>query len=252
MVYLLLPAINNPLVIAQNVLPEQGICAHRGAMATHPENTVLAFKEAVRLQVQMIELDVRLTKDKQLVIIHDETADRTTNGSGRVDSLTFKELKQLDAGSWKSVEFQNEKIPTLTEGISKLPYDIWLNIHLKGDRELGRMVAEVLVKEGRLHQAILACGAEAANGAHEINPDIVICNMDRQNNMEEYVLKTIENKDPFIQLYKVPVDTAIIKYVKLLKANNVKINYCCTDSPKEVKKLFDYGVDFVFSMNWTR
>ncbi len=111
-------------------LPERGICAHRGAMETHPENTLAAFKEAVFLGAHMIEFDVRLTKDGHLVILHDETVDRTTNGMGKISELTLHEVKQLDAGSWKSEIFTGEKIPTLQEVLIVLPENIWLNIHL--------------------------------------------------------------------------------------------------------------------------
>ncbi len=232
-------------IFAQINLPAHGICAHRGAMDTHPENTTAAFKEAIRLQVQMIELDVRLTKDEQLVILHDETVDRTTNGTGKIGDLTLQEIKQLDAGSWKSPDFKDEKIPTFAEALAVMPDNIWLNVHLKGGEKLGKKVAEVLVREHMQNQAFLACGTEAAKGAHRIDRNIQICNMERQADTEDYVNQTIDKNSEFIQLYKVEVSPGIEIYTKKLKAGNVKINYCCTDSPEEVQKLFEYGVDFV-------
>lgn len=74
------------------------VAAHRGFCAKFPENTMLAFKEALKLDVDQIETDVRITKDNELVLIHDATLDRTTNGSGRVCDYTLEVLKQLDAG----------------------------------------------------------------------------------------------------------------------------------------------------------
>ena len=232
-------------VFAQTNLPEQGICAHRGAMDTHPENTIAAFKEAIRLQAQMIELDVRMTKDRHLVILHDETVDRTTNGTGKIEELSFKQVKKLDAGSWKSLDFEGEKIPTFAEALAVMPDNIWLNVHLKGGKKLGKKVAKVLIKESMQHQAFLACGTEAAKGAHAVSPDILICNMERQPEIEDYITQTIDKNNEFIQLNKVEVNPEIENYTKRLKANNVKINYCCTDSPEDVIKLFDYGVDFI-------
>ena len=126
-----------------------------------------------------------------------------------------------------------------------MPDDIWLNVHLKGDEELGKRVAEVIMKENMQHQAFLACGEKAANAAVKISDEIMICNMERQTKTEDYVKQTIESGSEFIQLYKVPVNPEIINYTKSLKANNVKINYCCTDNPEEIKSLFEYGVDFV-------
>ncbi|MCD6598276.1 MAG: hypothetical protein J7L04_11340 [Bacteroidales bacterium] len=227
------------------VMPSRGICAHRGAMDTHPENTLSAFKEAVRLGVQMIELDVRLTKDEQLVILHDKTVNRTTNGQGEISDLTLTQVKELDAGSWKSNDFKDERIPTLEEALAVIPANVWINVHLKGGKRLGEKVASVLVKEKKIHQAFLACGREAAEGAHLVFPDILICNMDRQDSTEEYIDLTMKFGSEFIQLYKIEPDEGIEIYTAKLKQKGVKINYCCTDNPGDMKKLFDYGVDFV-------
>ena len=112
-------------------MPLKGICAHRGAMETYPENTLAAFKEAIRLGAHMVEFDVRITKDNELVIMHDKSVDRTTDGKELIIDLTLVEIKKLDAGSWKSAKFNGEKVPTLKETLSVFPKNIWLNIHLK-------------------------------------------------------------------------------------------------------------------------
>lgn len=84
------------------------VAAHRGWCAKYPENTMAAFRAALELGVDQIETDVRVTKDGELVLIHDATVDRTTNSTGIVFDYTFEEIRQLDAG-------QGEKIPTLIE-----------------------------------------------------------------------------------------------------------------------------------------
>lgn len=110
------------------------VFAHRGSKGTHPENTLAAFKEAIRLGVDGIELDVHLTKDHELVVIHDETVDRTTNGSGKVTDFSLEELQKLDAGSWFSEEFKDERIPTLSEVLELLKgTEIILNVEIKND-----------------------------------------------------------------------------------------------------------------------
>lgn len=227
------------------VMPSGGICAHRGAKDTHPENTITAFKEAIRLGVQMIELDVQLTKDGHLVILHDQTIDRTTDGKGKINDLTIEQVKKLDAGSWKSIEFKGERIPTLDEALAVIPENIWINIHLKGDAEIGIKVAQMLVEQKKTHQAFLACGKDAAEGAKNVSSDILICNMDRQDSMDEYVNLTLELESNFIQLYKTEVDPKIKAYTSKLKQKSIWVNYCCTDSPEELEKLVEYGVDFV-------
>ena len=112
------------------------IFAHRGSKGTHPENTLASFKEAVRVGSDGIELDVHLTKDGHLVVIHDETVDRTTNGTGEIRNLTLAEIKAMDAGSWFHNKYAGEKIPTLEEVLlllTELGFNGQLNIELKTD-----------------------------------------------------------------------------------------------------------------------
>ena len=91
------------------------VFAHRGYSAKYPENTMAAFKAALKFNVDGIELDVHETKDGALVVIHDEKVNRTTNGKGYVKDYTLKQIKELDAGSWFNKNFKGEKIPTLKE-----------------------------------------------------------------------------------------------------------------------------------------
>lgn len=110
------------------------IFAHRGVKGTHPENTMIAFQEAERIGAHGIELDVHLSKDGELVVIHDETVDRTTNDVGLVSEKTVKELQALDAGSHKDPSFHEAKIPTLREVFIWLSTTkLQLNIELKTD-----------------------------------------------------------------------------------------------------------------------
>lgn len=228
-------------------MPERGICAHRGAMNTHPENTISAFEEAIRLGAHMVEFDVRMTKDKKLVIMHDRTVDRTTDGTGLVTELTLQEIQMLDAGSWKSDEFAAEKVPTFKEALAVMPKNIWLNIHLKGGEELGSATAKFLLARGRICQCVIACGSDAAQGVKKINPNIMICNMERQGSRVEYVDETIQGEYPFIQLLKKRNDTNLLNDINRLKNNHVKINYYFGDTAEEVKELFEMGVNFVLT-----
>lgn len=91
------------------------VAAHRGWSEQYPENTMEAYKAAAELGVDQIEIDVRVTKDNELVLIHDATVDRTTNGTGRVCDMTLAELRALDAGVKKDPRFAGCRIPTLKE-----------------------------------------------------------------------------------------------------------------------------------------
>lgn len=87
--------------------------AHRGAPNYAPESTLPSFQKAIELKSNYLELDVHQTSDNVLVIMHDTSVNRTTNGKGKIKDFTFAEIQKLDAGGWFSEEFKNEKIPTL-------------------------------------------------------------------------------------------------------------------------------------------
>lgn len=224
-------------------LPERGLCAHRGAMGTHPENTIAAFNAAIRAGAHMIEFDVWLTKDNEMVVLHDPSVNRTTDGTGKVSDLTLAEIRKLDAGSPKALQFAGERVPTLEEVLDIMPYNVWLNIHIKGAGELPGKVARMVAEKGRLHQAFLACNAAAAVTAREAVPEILICNMERQESAREYVRQTIAAKTAFIQLTTSDYPE-FAEDVQSLKQTGIKVNYFGTDSPEKIKMLFEAGVDF--------
>jgi glycerophosphoryl diester phosphodiesterase len=110
------------------------IVAHRGASGSAPENTMAAFRKAVKAGAGMIELDVRLTKDFHIVVHHDRSVKRTTNGKGNIWELTLPQIRSLDAGTWFSDTFERERIPTLREVMELLlPTSVNLNIEVKTD-----------------------------------------------------------------------------------------------------------------------
>lgn len=106
--------------------------AHRGASAVCPENTMAAFRKGLELGATGIETDVQMTKDGGLVLIHDETLNRTTSGTGYVKDHTLAELLEVDAGSWFGPEFKDERLPLLEDLLDLLQgRDTILNIELK-------------------------------------------------------------------------------------------------------------------------
>lgn len=106
--------------------------AHRGASADYPENTLGAFRAACALGARWIELDIHQCADGELVVMHDPTVDRTTNGKGAIAELTLAELQTLDAGAWKGTEFAGEKVPTLAEVLAMVQQaGTCLNVEVK-------------------------------------------------------------------------------------------------------------------------
>lgn len=108
------------------------IAGHRGICALYPENTMLSFRKAIEAGVDQLEIDINMTKDRELIIMHDGRVDRTTEKSGPVRQYTLAEIKQMDAGSHKSYEFRGEQIPTLNELLDLVaPTEISLNVEIK-------------------------------------------------------------------------------------------------------------------------
>jgi glycerophosphoryl diester phosphodiesterase len=119
----LLLVIGAGLALGGFVLPEAvrgrvQIMAHRGASAYAPENTLASFKLAVEQHADWLEMDVQETSDGQLIVIHDLTVDRTTNGHGNVRNFTFEQIRQLDAGSWFDPKYAGERVPTFEEVVA--------------------------------------------------------------------------------------------------------------------------------------
>lgn len=111
-------------------LPRPLLFAHRGASAHAPENTLAAFELAVRQGAPAIELDVKLSADGEVVVMHDATVDRTTDGKGRVCNFPLAALRELDAGAWFSDQYRGERIPTLIEVLETIGRRVFINIEL--------------------------------------------------------------------------------------------------------------------------
>lgn len=109
------------------------IIGHRGYPAKYPENTLAAFQAAIAAGATMVELDVMLSRDRKLVVIHDATLERTTNGNGGVVDFTLAELKRLDAGSRFNAAFANQQLPELSEVLDLVNGRAYVNIEIKSN-----------------------------------------------------------------------------------------------------------------------
>ena len=152
------------------------VIAHRGASGSCPENTLAAFRRAEALGAHMVELDVQLTCDGEVVVVHDDTVDRTTDGRGAVATYTLAELSKLDAGGWFGSAFAGERIPTLTEVLAaiRLPVNVELKAGVSPGLEArtlavvdaagarGRVVFSSFDPEALLRLRALAADAELA------------------------------------------------------------------------------------------
>ena len=115
------------------------IVGHRGSPNRAPENTIPSFLKAIEVGVNNIELDARTTKDGKIVVIHDESLERTTNGGGPVRGLILEQIKRLDAGSWFNPAFRGTTVPTLEEALVAID---------------GRAVTRIELKDGGMEETI--------------------------------------------------------------------------------------------------
>ena len=188
------------------------IIAHRGSKSTRPENTLTAFREALHVGSDGIELDVHLSSDGEVVVIHDETVDRTTNGTGLVSELTLQELKSLDAGSWFDPLYSKVTIPTLKEVLDMLVTEGFcglLNIELKTDKivypEMSRKVYRLVQETAPAYDIVYS----------SFNYDTLI-EMKKINDKNQVALlfkkvgraQTRLNGEYFVEAWHVPVDWA--------------------------------------------
>ena len=147
-------------------LPQPIIFAHRGASAHAPENTLAAFELALAQGADAVELDAKLSADGSVVVIHDPTVDRTTNGHGKVKDLSLADLRALDAGSSFSKHFETEKIPLLEEVFDALGKRLFINVELTNyNTPRDHLVESVcmLVKKFNVQKRVMFSSFYAAN-----------------------------------------------------------------------------------------
>jgi glycerophosphoryl diester phosphodiesterase len=164
-------------------LPTPLYIAHRGLGARFPENTLAAFLAAADAGAHMVELDVTLSRDRQLVVIHDETVDRTTDGSGAVDALTLEQLGRLDAGSWFDKRFKGQRLPTLAQVLDAVQGRVLVNIEIKPG------AFERHGPPDAIERQVLALVTEKAMGA-----DVLV------SSFEWHLLENIHRMDPSVAL----------------------------------------------------
>ena len=136
------------------------IIAHRGDLASAPENTLPAFRSAFERGADGIELDVRVTRDRQLVVFHDRSLGRIGGGRGLVSNATLAEMRSLDVGGWFSPQYRGEQAPTLDEVFEALPSDYLVNVEMKtvihNMRFIAHLVAETIRRHDRWDSTLAA------------------------------------------------------------------------------------------------
>ena len=222
---------------------ETKCCAHRGVKSTHPENTVAAFREAVRLGADMIEFDVGMTKDGRDLILHDGTVDRTTDGTGDLTDLTFDQARALDAGSYMEAQFAGEKLPTVTETLDAIPPGIVLNVHVKPAPGVVEKTTAILREKGRTEDAVLAGDADQIRLCQQICPELRPCNLGGQG-QDDYLDLCIELGVPWLQYFHAQVTE---DSVKAAHDRGIFVNCFYANDEAEMRRQIECGVDYILT-----
>jgi len=184
--------------------PKTKVIAHRGGSHLAPENTAPAFENAIRLGVDMIEIDVEQTIDDSVMVIHDATVDRTTNGTGAVDSITYEYIRSLDAGSHFSDKFKGTKISTLDEVMRQINGRTGLLIEIKQGSERYPGIEQKVVKEIQKYNAY---------------PWVVVQSFNKK------AIDRVKKADKKIKTYYLLGRSSFPEYYNKLRAGNEKIDF---------------------------
>jgi glycerophosphoryl diester phosphodiesterase len=230
------------------------VFAHRGASAAAPENTLAAFKRGVEMGAPAIELDVKLSADGHVVVIHDQRVDRTTNGRGDVGKLSLEEMQALDAGSHFSPQFAGEKIPTLAEVFEEVGTKIFINVELTnyaspGDG-LSERVAE-LVRRHAMQERVMFSSFHPLNliRMRRLLPSVPSGLLAQQGTHGRWArgfigrLVTPGNIHPYFD----DVDQAFVQSQKTTNHPARRIHVWTVNDPQDMRRLFDLGVDGIFT-----
>ncbi|MCG3164287.1 MAG: Glycerophosphodiester phosphodiesterase [Bacteroidia bacterium] len=234
------------------------IIAHRGASGSAPENTLAAINKALEIGADIVEIDVHLSNDNQVVVIHDNTLDRTSTLKGNVKDHTLKGLKNADAGSWFSPEFKNERIPTLDEVLYTINGKAKLLIEIKDGSEVYPGIEKLTV------EAVKRNGAENWCELQSFSDAAVKKMLEEKSSMPVY--KLVVGNVPLLPLYhdgKMKSGSAYQykdvtginpnyrfarkRVLKKLHERKQKMYVWTVNDEKTMKKLLTWGVDGIIT-----
>jgi len=149
---------NEPVNAPQSDARKPLVIGHRGAAGEAPENTLASFLLAAEQGADAVELDIHLSADGKLVVCHDATVDRTSDGRGTIHRMSGDELKRLDAGSWFSAAYAGERIPFLDEVFEALPAHMLINVEIKHSygRQIEPKLIELMRRMNRVETVIVS------------------------------------------------------------------------------------------------
>lgn len=225
--------------------------AHQGASYEAPANTLAAFLLAAELGADGIELDVQLTRDGEIVVIHDFTLEATTDGQGRVADWTLAELKRLDAGIWFDPALAGQRIPTLQEVVDAVGHKLLLNIELKTaylrDEGLAAAVVRFLEENHLLDRVVVSSfNPLAVWRVRRLNPWLAVGLLYAPGSpffLRRPWLRHLMHPDA-LHPHHTMVDAA---YVRWARRKGYRVHTWTVDEEKEMERLVGTGVDLIIT-----
>jgi len=226
------------------------VIAHRGFSGVAPENTIAAVRAAIKIQADMVEIDVTLTADGHIVVIHDETLDRTTDGSGKVSDFTLAELQQLDAGAWFAPRFAGERIPTLDALLEEIEGRILLNVEIKSeavDRGIVTKVASAIQRHGMIDQVVVSSFSPTAlQQMHAVTPDIqtaVLYNTKYHKGQDAVEIVT----DLGASVFNIKRQRLTKTMLRRCREHDIPVGIYTVNKPARMRRLVKKGIDAIFT-----
>ncbi|MBK8947035.1 MAG: Ig-like domain-containing protein [Ignavibacteriae bacterium] len=225
------------------------VISHRGGAALAPENTLAAFEKAVEVGAHYFELDVRKSSDDSLIIMHDASIDRTSDGTGNVSALTFQQLREFDAGSWFGAEFAGEKIPLLSEALDiaiSAPYDIGVVIEIKStESDIVDKVLEIVHRKNLDNRVIISSFTfSQVSRSKTLAPDI-----EAQLFASPFSETMINNLANIGAEWVGTGSDLSAQLLELAHSKNLKVNRWTVNSANTIKTLIESGYDAVTTDN---
>lgn len=223
-------------------MPQPILEAHRGYSYAYPENTLLAFRQAIATGARAIELDIHCSRDGEFVVMHDPTVDRTTNGHGPIANLTWAELQQLDAGTWKNPDFAGEKIPALHETLQLSRNNpVTFNVEIKkfSTPDAAARLAALLqthAPRGGSHMAS-SFDLEALMQVRAAAPTLPLALIGRA---EAILPAAITHGIPWVHCH---FSSANADMLALAHAHGIKVNVWTLDQPHLLQHFIRNGID---------
>ena len=227
--------------------------AHRGATAYSPENTIAAFDLAVDMKADYIEIDVQRSKDGELVLIHDTTVDRTTDGTGKVGDLTLEQLRSLDAGSWKGEQFAGEPIPTFEEILDLYRGKVGILIELKApelypgieEQVAAALIERNLDKPQNEKIIIQSFNFESIKKMDQLLPQVPIGVL--TSNRADTTLEALKEFSTYADWFNPSYGIVTEELVNQVHSLGMQIGSWTVRSQEAADFLFEMGVDAIIS-----